>query len=224
MSEVDKGIKPSTPDYLAAHEYLAEGRPILDVLAEVLASERLAREELAEAREDSCDRLTGLPLPAVAIRQANAILRRTEENLVHGHQRETDPVGAIAYQTDAVEFKKINDRGRHMGDAAIKATGDWLATKVVRETDILTRWGGDEFVLLVPVFKGWSEDEVIDIIAGRLADIPQSPDFPSQIRWGCTTYRRGDDLLNMLGRIDINTPEGKDAAHYSNTNQQFLVP
>lgn len=223
MSEVEKGVKPTFIDYARAHEIMARG-DLLDAVAEAVALERIAREALAEARQDSVDRLTGLPSPAMAVRQANAILQQIEAGSRRPHQRIAEPVSAIAFMTDVVDFKQINDKkNRLWGDKAITAKAEWLSTKVIRETDVLARWGGDEFVMLVPVFAGWSEAEVIEIIAGRLAAVPQLAEFPSQIRWDFTTYQAGDDFLNMLSRIDINTDTGKNAAKYSDKNLLFSL-
>ncbi|WP_375750537.1 GGDEF domain-containing protein [Vibrio sp. HN007] len=47
-------------------------------------------------------------------------------------------------------FKKINDKyGHDIGDLVIKKTADTVA-EVIREEDILARFGGEEFVILLP--------------------------------------------------------------------------
>ena len=50
---------------------------------------------------------------------------------------------------DADDFKEINDKYGHMvGDLALKAYTEGVFS-VIRSTDILIRYGGDEFVLLI---------------------------------------------------------------------------
>ncbi len=51
---------------------------------------------------------------------------------------------------DADNFKSINDRyGHHTGDRALQLISDSL-TASKRTVDILGRWGGEEFILLLP--------------------------------------------------------------------------
>ena len=51
---------------------------------------------------------------------------------------------------DLDDFKLINDTlGHHTGDMAIKAVGKTMRS-CVRESDIIVRYGGDEFVLVMP--------------------------------------------------------------------------
>jgi diguanylate cyclase (GGDEF)-like protein len=65
---------------------------------------------------------------------------------------------------DLDHFKGINDTHGHQGgDAMLKAVAG-LLTGTLRETDIVARYGGDEFVLLLP---GVDASQV-DAVAGRL--------------------------------------------------------
>jgi diguanylate cyclase (GGDEF)-like protein len=62
--------------------------------------------------------------------------------------RDREPVSVLAFDLD--HFKSINDRfGHHVGDSALR-----LFAKVTRTTmranDVIGRWGGEEFVALVP--------------------------------------------------------------------------
>jgi diguanylate cyclase (GGDEF)-like protein len=51
---------------------------------------------------------------------------------------------------DVDQFKKINDSGGHLlGDSVLRAVAE-RASEVIRKTDSLARYGGDEFVILLP--------------------------------------------------------------------------
>src|ERR1019366_2364505 len=59
----------------------------------------------------------------------------------------TNSVGIILFDVD--EFKSINDTyGHHMGDRVLKDVGA-LFLRRTRTDDVIARYGGDEFVLLV---------------------------------------------------------------------------
>jgi diguanylate cyclase (GGDEF)-like protein len=207
-----------TLPYSALAGYIARGRQVENELE--LVRGKLAETELklAEAQADSYDQLTGLPSRSLASREANRLFTRI------GGDRLIDPISAVCTQTDIVDFKKINaDHGFNGGDSFILEKANFLKG-YVRDTDILSRWAGDEFVILSPVFRGSSVEQVIRELDKRLTNIPNSPRFAEQIRWDHSVWQQGDDLDAMLSRIDITTDEGKAKAKVSRINQQYSIP
>ena len=64
-------------------------------------------------------------------------------------------------------FKLVNDTyGHHAGDEMLRVVGSRLR-KAVRDQDIVARWGGDEFVVMMP---GIADDEMGAKRAQQLAD------------------------------------------------------
>ncbi len=109
-----------------------------------LAVRRLVRrvEQLFERLGDLArtDDLTGLPN-----RRAWQELLRRESTLA---RRSGNPLTVALLDLD--HFKRYNDTHGHLaGDRLLlSATAAWR--NALRETDVLARWGGDEFVLLLP--------------------------------------------------------------------------
>lgn len=85
------------------------------------------------------DHVTGLPN-----RRYMEMSLRTALSEFHSHK---DPFGVLMVDLD--RLKSINDRfGHAVGDQALKAAAMTLVG-AVRPTDIVGRWGGDEFVAIV---------------------------------------------------------------------------
>jgi diguanylate cyclase len=51
---------------------------------------------------------------------------------------------------DIDHFKFINDTQGHEGGDAVLSELSSIFTKCMRESDIITRWGGEEFTILMP--------------------------------------------------------------------------
>jgi two-component system, sensor histidine kinase LadS len=62
--------------------------------------------------------------------------------------RQGRPLSLVVIDLD--HFKAVNDQhGHHVGDEVLKAVAGALAA-TLRQSDILARWGGEEFILLLP--------------------------------------------------------------------------
>lgn len=62
--------------------------------------------------------------------------------------RQGEHVAVLAFDID--KFKSYNDNyGHHVGDAVLKETASVLKSCFKRETDVVCRWGGEEFVALL---------------------------------------------------------------------------
>ncbi len=68
------------------------------------------------------------------------------EAAIHSAQRRGSPLSVIAIDVD--HFKTVNDRhGHHVGDAVLRSLGSTLQSWF-RETDIVARMGGEEFIVV----------------------------------------------------------------------------
>ena len=102
-----------------------------------------------EASQDLADRLhdqaTHDPLTNLGNR------RSLQESLVREvarAQRTGEPIAFLIFDLD--DFKAINDTYSHLaGDAALRMVSEVLL-RCSRQVDIMCRWGGDEFVVVMP--------------------------------------------------------------------------
>jgi len=82
-----------------------------------------------------------------------------------------DIVGAL-FLMDVDHFKHVNDTyGHAAGDAVLKMIADNLRV-ALRETDMIVRWGGEEFLAFLPAIPRAGVDEVARRILTSIASQP----------------------------------------------------
>ncbi|GAB3399903.1 GGDEF domain-containing protein [Massilia agilis] len=162
-----------------------------------LKSQRLALEDaLAQIRELAThDELTGLPNR----RHMLDLLNEHVQRRTRGGQRFY--VGII----DLDHFKAINDSYGHcVGDEALRGFAQ-QAQAVLRTTDAIGRWGGEEFLLILPE-NGPGEPTVgIERLRAVLADTAVSSSVPQlRLRFsaGLTRVRDGEPIGQVIERAD----------------------
>jgi len=120
-----------------------------DVSEQKAAEQALLQSQASLEQMAYYDPLTGLPnrrLLLDRLGQAIAVADRTGTSL------------AVCY-LDLDDFKPVNDRlGHAAGDALLQVVAQRLRT-VIRASDTVSRWGGDEFTLLLTGLAGTTEGE-----------------------------------------------------------------
>lgn len=106
---------------------------------------------------------------------------------------------------DVDHFKQINDRFGHLaGDKVLRLIAQQLSRRL-RKTDFIGRFGGEEFVLLMP---GTSLEQGKDVLEQLRLDIRDCPfHFKNDrvtvtISLGYTAFSHGDKLEQVFDRAD----------------------
>jgi diguanylate cyclase (GGDEF)-like protein len=154
---------------IGADDYITKPFDARELLARVEAMLRIKRshDELSAARDRMArlavqDDLTGL----YNVRYLH--LRLAEE--FKRAERHRDPLALALIDVD--HFKSVNDcYGHEAGDAVLREVGARLR-KSVREIDVVTRYGGEEFVVLLPKTHLAGALVVADRIASSLRASP----------------------------------------------------
>lgn len=108
---------------------------------------------------------------------------------------------------DIDHFKQINDsRGHAGGDAVLAALGQLLRGPVVRKTDLVARWGGEEFVVAylstaLPGALVAAERLRVAIAELIVVDETGAP-IPLTASLGLAELRKGESLEGLLARAD----------------------
>ncbi|MBO7363186.1 MAG: GGDEF domain-containing protein, partial [Lachnospiraceae bacterium] len=162
----------------------------------------LAKKNTTLDEEASLDPLTGL------------YNRRTMETNLEGALEAAKKTGALfsLVMGDIDFFKRINDTyGHECGDVALVQVADILKT-CVRDGDVVCRWGGEEFLLLV---KG--NRNVASTVAERIrARIENNVVEYGEHRitftmtLGVSTYAPGYSLESLVTQADENLYYGKE--------------
>ncbi|HEY8539493.1 MAG TPA: GGDEF domain-containing protein [Steroidobacteraceae bacterium] len=112
---------------------------------------------------------------------------------------------------DIDHFKSINDRfGHACGDEVIVRVGDVLK-RVVRQEDLVARWGGEEFMILLPdtpLEQAREIAERIRIEIGRIA-FSFDPSLRVTATSGLAAWREGENLEATIHRADLMLLAGK---------------
>jgi diguanylate cyclase (GGDEF)-like protein len=119
--------------------------------------------------------------------------------------------GLCVMVIDLNGFKQVNDTlGHQFGDLVLAASAERLVD-AVRDTDVVGRWGGDEFVILLP---GLAERTAVrnsaERIWHRLAGTPVVGDTTMSASIGAAIFPRHGTTLDALMRAaDVAMYEAK---------------
>jgi len=108
------------------------------------------------------------------------------------------PLSLIMLDID--HFKKINDTyGHNKGDEVIVAIAKRLTT-TLRNIDIVCRWGGEEFIALLPT----ANLEQTELIAQKIRESIEALGFSFFVSasFGVSEVRRGEGMLEAIERAD----------------------
>lgn len=100
---------------------------------------------------------------------------------------------------DLNDFKQVNDKyGHNAGDVVLKKVVDKLRMSL-REYDMIARWGGDEFLVVLPAEKGSNVLEIVNRLVGDLKVSYGEIDVTLSVGYAC--FPRDGHSLNEL--LDI---------------------
>jgi len=103
---------------------------------------------------------------------------------------------------DVDNFKMINDEyGHQIGDEVLNKMGIIL-TEQIRKIDIAARWGGEEFVILLPNSDIETAYEAAERIRRMIEGYTFAPLEKVTASFGVVSYRKGESLEAFVQRGD----------------------
>jgi two-component system cell cycle response regulator len=132
-----------------------------------------------------------------------AVLGRLRE-LISFANRYKEDFSLIMLDID--HFKNVNDRYGHLaGDEVLEEIAS-LVRRNVRDTDIVGRYGGEEFIIILPktaLASSW-------VVAERLRSIVEKAEMKDSaggvffvtVSQGLAGWERGEDVTSLISRTD----------------------
>ena len=118
----------------------------------------------------------------------------------------------VLFILDVDSFKEINDKmGHNAGDEALKLVADKLR-RAVRYENQVCRWGGDEFVGIIPV-EPEKAKERLEELAGKIRNEAKASGIPFTVTIGYVDMHEASDILdipNIVGLADKALYQAKD--------------
>ena len=193
---------------LQRQRLLLQGGFVVSILAIIvfvvlLSRMRLARRTTVDLRRASrTDPLTGLPNRRDLIERIEIEIRRAER----------DGIPFCLVMADIDHFKSINDRfGHDVGDVVLIDVARRIE-RAVREADRVARWGGEEFLLLLPGTDRDAGKAIADRLLTEVANTPfevADQAIRLTLSIGVAEYRRGSSLDACLKAADQALLSGK---------------
>jgi diguanylate cyclase (GGDEF)-like protein len=111
---------------------------------------------------------------------------------------------------DIDHFKRVNDTyGHDAGDRVLIAIAECIG-KALPESCVFARWGGEEFMILAPLFGLAQARDLAESLRIAVAKEQIGEVRTVTCSFGATEYRKGDDAPSLLKRVDECMYEAKE--------------
>lgn len=124
----------------------------------------------------------------------------TAATAIANAQRYQHPVSIVVFDVD--HFKAINDRHGHQAGDQVLVELTQVVRRVLRMTDMLARWGGEEFVVIVEHCDAAAATQLADKIRKAVAAHKFAVAGNVTISLGVAALRAGETPDTWFGRAD----------------------
>lgn len=183
---------------LSNHAAVFKNRKLVFCIVRDVTERRRIEEHLRVLA--TTDSLTG-----IANRQEFS--RRLEEEIGRARRYGT-PFSLIMYDVD--HFKLVNDSHGHLVGDEVLRTVVRRVTEEIRSVDVAARWGGEEFMVLLPETTLSSALVAAEKVRQAIARHPFDEVGPVSASFGVAEFARGENSDALLMRVDEALYRAKD--------------
>ncbi|MFA5215215.1 PAS domain-containing protein [Sulfuricurvum sp.] len=130
------------------------------------------------------------------------------EKEIERSKRYSTPLSLIMYDIDY--FKRVNDTFGHDAGDAVLQTLTTLVKSNIRTVDIVARWGGEEFMILMPQSNASTAAEAAEKLRQKIVEHPFEPVGKLTVSFGVTPFEPQDDLDGLIKRVDDALYQAKE--------------
>ena len=182
LYHAEQSIAPLRDEHGRISHYVSISKDISNIVQRERALRELANR----------DKLTGL----LNRRAGEVELKLCQSSAVDAGE----PYAVILGDVD--NFKQINDtHGHPVGDRVLMGVAGTLAERV-RATDAVVRWGGEEFLIVLPGAKAEAARELAERIRATVASNVDPDAGQVTISFGVGAWQDGETELDLLRRVD----------------------
>jgi diguanylate cyclase (GGDEF)-like protein len=149
--------------------------------------------------------------PLTGLNNRRRFTEAAEHELAQSRRHQL-PVSVVLCDLD--HFKAINDRWGHDGGDAVLRHASQVIRQVARETDTVCRWGGEEFLMLLPNTDLAGAVHLAERVRQLMADTPAPVARQAvhvTLTLGAATLAPGETLDAVIARADAALYAGKSA-------------
>jgi len=130
-----------------------------------------------------------------------------DAEITRAHRYAT-PLAVILLDID--HFKQINDtRGHQVGDDVLRELAQRLGSSL-RTCDAVARWGGEEFLIMLPNSPLEAGRECAEKLRAAIADVPFAAIPQVTASFGVAELQKGDQRETLINRADQALYRAKD--------------
>ncbi len=213
VQDIIAGILKDTKKMSDANQHLQKKFEKAKSQSEIL-SQKLEQTEQAA----STDALTGL--------YNRRVFDKVISRMVESYKKRGKTFSIVMLDID--HFKHFNDTyGHQMGDEVLKNVGT-IIKKGIKGGDIPTRYGGEEFVIILPNTSLTKARIVAEQLRIRIAIFPLKVSAPDKevekvtVSLGISEINEKDDVLSVVGRADKALYLAKDSGRNNIKSEKEL--
>lgn len=213
---------------IGAHTNIHEAKTtnqMLHIQNELLCTDNVTLEKIIDKRTDELHDINQKLLEQLQVTQHSAsydaltgVYNRNmfEDHLkkeMHRAKRYSNTLSVILMDID--DFKEINDtHGHKIGDEVLVKLSV-VVQKHLRESDIIARWGGEEFIIILPEMTLSEAENKAEELRQLVEDEVFVKSLKVTCSFGVTEYMSGDTLDSIFIRSDDAMYKAK-ACHKNN--------